>query len=151
MKILNDIACNLNWIQIEFISIQNFSWAIVNWIEFKFFDWTQKHWVELKYIKRNSSLLELDWNWVELNSNLVEEKWDANWCNNYWNFACHFHRQQGRQTNLWKDINSKQHLSNPFKADSKSKSSLINQNNRKNNNGPPKQVPMVTSSLEIFL
>jgi hypothetical protein len=28
---------------------------------------------------------------------------------------------------------------------------LINQNNRKNLNGPPKPIPMVTSSLEIFL
>jgi hypothetical protein len=27
---------------------------------------------------------------LELNSNLIEKKWDANWCIRYWKFACEY-------------------------------------------------------------
>jgi hypothetical protein len=36
--------------------------------------------------------LSSDFDWFELKSlswNSIEEKWDANWCKKYWNFAYH--------------------------------------------------------------
>ncbi len=53
MKILNDIACNLNSMQIEFTfnSIQ-----FTNWIKFKYVEW-------------NFNSLKLDLNSIELISN----------------------------------------------------------------------------------
>jgi hypothetical protein len=33
----------------------------------------------------NDEKNELESDWIELNSNWIEEKWDSNWCTRYWN------------------------------------------------------------------
>jgi hypothetical protein len=65
VKILNDIACNLNWIEFEKIN------------------WTQLN---------AQKMYEWNWIFVELNfkSNSIAQKWDAIFCRRYWKYAHHY-------------------------------------------------------------
>jgi hypothetical protein len=62
----------------------------------KFHSNENTEWHFMQSFELNSNSLELDLlnsNLTKLNldSNLVEEKWDANWCKKIWNFSYHFH------------------------------------------------------------
>jgi hypothetical protein len=48
--------------------------------------------------------LELNFNLVDLNSNSIQEKWDANWYRNYWKFSCDYGVEKKRpsgKTQIW--------------------------------------------------
>jgi hypothetical protein len=105
MKILNNIACNLNW-------------KSNSQIEFKYIEWNSIFLIELKWVQ-----IQLR----QINSNSIEWKWDINWCTRYWKRASIIHDYSVEKKQLWKDTNSKRHLSIPSTANSKSKSSWIKQ------------------------
>jgi hypothetical protein len=53
-------------------------------------------------------------NWIQipkLNSNSIEEEWDANWYKRYWKRASDYVIQKQK---LQKNTNLKRHLSNPL-------------------------------------
>jgi hypothetical protein len=56
------------------------------WIKFNHWNWIC--WIP---IWQNCIQSQMNLDSLEINSNLVEEKWDANWCNKNWNFSYHFH------------------------------------------------------------
>jgi hypothetical protein len=55
--------------------------------------WNDEHkWVD--FVKFKFHLNEnIEWSCMqlELNPNLIKQKWDANWCIMYWKYAHHFH------------------------------------------------------------
>jgi len=69
IKILNDIACNLNWIEFELVQ-SKFNWGQIQW------NWIQKHWIELKHTEWNSNLLELDLNSIESRFDQIQCKFN---------------------------------------------------------------------------
>jgi hypothetical protein len=63
----------------------------LNWIENQIIS----YWLELKNkIKIQFNSIQFKFNQVKIKchliSNLIEEKWDANWCRRYWKFAHHY-------------------------------------------------------------
>ncbi len=42
---------------------------------------------KLKWIEIELKLNSIEFKLVEWNINSIKEKWDANWCKRYWNFA----------------------------------------------------------------
>ncbi len=85
MKILNDIACNLHWIELC------------------------SHLIELK--QNQICCMEFKSHCIELNSNSFEYKWNANWWTIYWKYANHFHhlglwcwkKANSWKSHIWKD------------------------------------------------
>jgi hypothetical protein len=72
MKILNDIAWNLNWIEVEtnwnLVQIFKFNLNTLNGIQ-----------IQLRSIGFRFSSIEFI---------LIEEKWDTNWYRKHWKIAC---------------------------------------------------------------
>jgi hypothetical protein len=56
------------------------------------FQW--KYWMTL-----HAPWSELKFNWLELNSNSFEKKWDTKWWKRYWKFTCEY----GVKKQIWKD------------------------------------------------
>jgi len=69
--ILNDIVCNLNW------------------IEFKTLNLFQVHWLKFNFLSDTWNGIKISIS-IELKSNSIEEKWDANWCKRYWKPTCEY-------------------------------------------------------------
>ncbi len=49
------------------------------------------------------NLIEFNVNFIEFNFNSIENKWNANWCIQFWKFACDY----GVDFIFWKETNGK--------------------------------------------
>ncbi len=87
----------IDFVKIKFHSNENIEW----------------HCIQLEVNSIYSSVLNsIQFNFkiliqILLNSNLIEEKWDTNWCRRFWKST----HDYGWKSKLWKDIHSRERLS----------------------------------------
>ncbi len=63
------------------------------WIEFELnLDWNElnSNILDEIWIELNSNSINFNFNWNQLSSNSIEDKWNVNWWIKYWNFAHEF-------------------------------------------------------------
>jgi hypothetical protein len=74
--------------------------------------------IGLNFLKIEFKNIEWNSNPLELNSNSIKEKYDANWCRvlKIYSSFTSFMIMVLRKKQLWKDTNIKRHLSIPLKA-----------------------------------
>jgi len=72
IKILNDIECNFNWIEVQLILVQ---------IQLNSYS------IQLNPNTMNGIEFQFQFNKIQLDSNSIEKKWDVNFYKRYWKFA----------------------------------------------------------------
>jgi hypothetical protein len=77
--------------------------VMMNWWKY-IIDFVEIEFHSNEYIEWHCMHLKLNFKLVDLNSNSIEEKWDANWYRNYWKFSCYYgvgkKRPSEKKTNM---------------------------------------------------